>query len=93
MHYYNVPCDTDPDSPFNPLNMIQSIYKPGDYVVLKLDIDNEEIEQVCASVPNDSSALHDMRNSFESWTVSEIDTHRVSHSARRHVKGAFLSAL
>ena len=48
LHYYNVPCDTDPESPFNPLNIIKSIYKPGDFVVLKLDIDNEPIEQARA---------------------------------------------
>ena len=46
MHYYNVPCDIEPDSAFNPLNIIKSIYRPGDFVVLKLDIDNEVIEQV-----------------------------------------------
>lgn len=46
MHYYNVPCDIEPDSPFNPLNIIKSIYRPGDFVAIKLDIDNEKIEQV-----------------------------------------------
>ena len=27
MHYYNVPCDIDPESPFNPLNIVKKIYK------------------------------------------------------------------
>ena len=46
MHLYNVPCDIDASSPFNPLNIIRSTYKAGDFVVVKLDIDNEDIEQV-----------------------------------------------
>lgn len=46
MHYFNVPCDTTPDSPFNPLNIVRNMYQPGDFVVIKLDIDNEAIEQV-----------------------------------------------
>ena len=49
MHYYNVPCDTAPDSPFNPLNIVKNMYRPGDFVVIKLDIDNEGIEQVSLS--------------------------------------------
>ena len=27
MHYYNVPCDIDPESPFNPLNIVKKIYR------------------------------------------------------------------
>lgn len=38
----------DPESPFNPLNIIKSIYKPGDFVVVKLDIDHVDIEQARA---------------------------------------------
>ena len=29
MHYYNVPCDIDPESPFNPLNIVKKIYRRG----------------------------------------------------------------
>ena len=46
MHYYNVPCDVEPDSPFNPLKIIKAIYRPGDFVAIKLDIDTEDVEQV-----------------------------------------------
>lgn len=46
IHYFNIPCDIEPDSPFNPLNIIKAMYKPGDFVVIKLDIDNEPVEQV-----------------------------------------------
>ena len=49
MHFYNVPCDIDAGSPFNPLNIIRSIYRAGDFVVVKLDIDDEIIEQVPVS--------------------------------------------
>ena len=48
MHYFNVPCDVEPDSPFNPLNIVKAMYQPGDFVVIKLDIDTEHIEQVCS---------------------------------------------
>ena len=46
MHYFNIPCETAPDAPFNPLNIIKSMYRPGDFFVVKLDIDHEDIEQV-----------------------------------------------
>lgn len=46
MHYFNVPCDIDAASPFNPLNIVKAMYQPGDFVVVKLDIDNGPIEQV-----------------------------------------------
>lgn len=49
MHYFNVPCDVGLDSPFNPLNIVKAMYKPGDFVVIKLDIDTEDIELVSAS--------------------------------------------
>ena len=50
MHYFNIPCETAPDSPFNPLNIVKELYRPGDFVVIKLDIDAESIEQVSGPV-------------------------------------------
>ena len=52
MHYFNVPCDTAPNSSFNPLNIIKAMYRPGDFVVVKLDIDTEVIEQVRTPFPD-----------------------------------------
>lgn len=43
-HFFNIPASSDASDGANPLNMIKSISRPEDYVVLKLDIDNSEIE-------------------------------------------------
>lgn len=69
IHYFNIPCDVAPDSPFNPLNILKAIYKPGDYVVIKLDIDNEPVEQ--------ASALSDARLSCTFWCRVGIQSSRV----------------
>ena len=58
MHYFNVPCDTAPDSPFNPLNIVKNMYRPGDFVVIKLDIDHEQIEQVSTSSSRTRNGAH-----------------------------------
>ncbi len=44
MHFYNTPFDTDQTSPDYPLNILKRIYKPGDFVVIKLDVDTEALE-------------------------------------------------
>ena len=43
LRFFNFAVETDPASPKNPLNIIRRIYRPGDFVVLKLDIDNEKV--------------------------------------------------
>lgn len=70
MHYFNVPCDTAPDSPFNPLNIVMNMYQPGDFVVIKLDIDNEKIEQVFATFLNIKFIYHKM---YYKYDVSNPD--------------------
>ena len=35
LHYYNVPCSVEPESEFNPLRIIRTLYQPGDFVVIK----------------------------------------------------------
>ena len=67
MHFYNVPCDFDARSPFNPLNIIRSTYKAGDFVVVKLDIDNEDIELVPLR-----SQLTFMNQGFLSYMIRRI---------------------
>lgn len=42
--YFNFPADNDPESPANPLNILQKIGKNHDFVVIKLDIDNAVAE-------------------------------------------------
>jgi hypothetical protein len=55
MHFRNVPCSVEPDNPRNPLNILRRLYKPGDYVAFKLDIDNEPIEQALLQQLDDST--------------------------------------
>lgn len=43
--WFNVPASSDPKSPDNPLNHIRAHAKVEDYVLLKLDIDNNEVEE------------------------------------------------
>ena len=43
-HYFNVPAPTDPQDAANPLNMIKSLATADDYVALKIDIDNTDVE-------------------------------------------------
>jgi hypothetical protein len=42
--YFNVPAVADVDDPRNPLNVLKTIARPQDFVVLKLDIDNSQLE-------------------------------------------------
>lgn len=44
MHLYNIPIPANPSDPKSPLSMIQAIARPSDFVALKLDIDNTQIE-------------------------------------------------
>ena len=36
LHYYNVPCSVEPESEFNPLRIVRTLYQPGDFVVIKV---------------------------------------------------------
>lgn len=42
LRFYNTPVQEDVMAPGQPLNILYQVYKPGDFVVFKLDID-----QVC----------------------------------------------
>ena len=44
LHFYNTGFDTNTSHAAHPMNMIRAIYKPGDVVIIKLDIDNAELE-------------------------------------------------
>lgn len=44
LHFYNIPAIADPEDERNPLAIIRKKFKPGDFVVLKLDIDNSPLE-------------------------------------------------
>jgi hypothetical protein len=36
MHFRNRPCEVEPQNPRNPLNILRRMYRPGDYVAVKL---------------------------------------------------------
>lgn len=42
--YFNIPANADSNSADAPVHILQTIAKPGDFVVFKLDIDNPAIE-------------------------------------------------
>jgi hypothetical protein len=44
LHFINVPVSAEAGASMNPLTWIRAIYRPGDFIVFKLDIDNDEVE-------------------------------------------------
>ena len=50
LHYYNVPCSVEPDSEFNPLRIVRSLYQPGDFVVIKVCLHGDG-SRVLSSAP------------------------------------------
>ena len=44
MHFYNTPITDNFTEASHPLNIIRSVCKPGDFIVVKLDIDNGPLE-------------------------------------------------
>lgn len=44
LHFYNYPISSSVTSPSHPLQILKQQYQVGDYVVVKLDIDNSELE-------------------------------------------------
>lgn len=47
----NIGVPSNAEAPDNPLNIVRRIYRSGDYVAFKLDIDNAPIELVCFHPP------------------------------------------
>lgn len=44
LRLYNFPVEEDVLLPGQPLNILYQVYRPGDFVVFKLDIDHPELE-------------------------------------------------
>ena len=44
LHLYNTPVNATPGSKMNPLRIIRQLYRPGDLIVFKLDIDDDLVE-------------------------------------------------
>jgi len=44
LHFYNDRVTPEPGSAMNPVDWIRDMHRPGDYIVFKLDIDNDVVE-------------------------------------------------
>ncbi len=65
LHYYNEPITSVMTSPEHPLNIIRSIYRPGDFIALKLDIDNSSMETaIVDAIANDEDLLRSVGEMF-----------------------------
>ena len=59
LHFFNTAFDGNLSSASNPLNIIRGLYRPGDMVVMKLDIDNAPLElSVIEAIENDPHGVH-----------------------------------
>ena len=59
IHFYNVPVTENFTQATHPLNIIRSIYQPGDLIILKLDIDNRDLEMaIMSEIEKVSLMLH-----------------------------------
>uniref|UniRef100_A0A7S1NBA7 Uncharacterized protein n=1 Tax=Eutreptiella gymnastica TaxID=73025 RepID=A0A7S1NBA7_9EUGL len=57
MHFYNVATTTDPHDSQNALRIVEEVARPEDFVVFKLDIDSNHIEQLIVQQLIDSPKL------------------------------------
>ena len=65
LHFYNTPITDDFRMASHPLNMIRSIYEPGDFIVVKLDIDNGPLESaIMAEITADPELRHCISEMF-----------------------------
>ena len=65
MHFYNAPISDDFEEASHPLNIIRSICEPGDFIVVKLDIDNGPLESaIMAEIGSDPGLRHCISEMF-----------------------------
>ena len=60
VHFYNTAFVANVSSPSHPLNIMRGVYKPGDMVVVKLDIDNAPLEILLIEEIENDATLVDM---------------------------------
>jgi hypothetical protein len=77
IHYYNVPASTDPNSPFNPWNTLRATARPGDFVVVKLDVVRRVKIIKCAGFP---TVLH-IRHSHPVYIINNHQDHQPTELA------------
>lgn len=65
LHYYNAPITAEIANADHPVNIIRSIYRPGDFIAVKLDIDNSPIETAFVdAIETDPDLLHSIGEMF-----------------------------
>lgn len=65
LHFYNTPITNDFMEAAHPLNIIRSICEPGDFIVIKLDIDNGPLETaIMAEIAADPGLRHCIAEMF-----------------------------
>eukprot|EP00889_Picochlorum_renovo_P001305 jgi/Picre1/28335/NNA_003741.t1 len=64
LHFYNQAISSDLTSPSHPLKILKTVYQPGDFVVLKLDIDNTPLEMSIMDEVERDEALRNMISDF-----------------------------
>lgn len=63
-HWYNIPTNPEPAHPDNALNYIMRTARPEDFVVLKIDIDNTEVEEALVNQILFSTRLRGLIDEF-----------------------------
>lgn len=59
LHFYNTAITEDLTQAAHPLNIVRSIYQPGDFIVIKLDIDNGPLETaILKEIESDPALLN-----------------------------------
>ena len=65
LHYYNEPITSAITAPDHPISIIRTIYRPGDFIALKLDIDNSSLETAFVdAIANDEDLLRSIGEMF-----------------------------
>jgi len=60
LHFYNAPVTPEPGSSMNPVDWIRNMYRPGDFIVFKLDIDNDNVESALIQQVLDMDGAEDI---------------------------------
>ena len=81
MHFFNTPITRDFSDASHPLNIIRSIFQPGDFVAIKLDIDDGPLETAIVKEIEDDPLLMSIiaEMMFEQHYDHEGETFKLKH--------------
>ena len=57
-HWFNIPVSLDAAGPHNPLTVLRQVARPGDYIIVKLDIDHPRLERELVTTIISDASLH-----------------------------------